>query len=126
MLHSPCIGATHAVRSQRIQCSPCTARSPCVRVCRAGKHVGENGAVTAELWSGEVGPPFRSQSDRRQWLLQEKRRWLVEMRLGNIQPEPAAAVSRLPPISPAAGGGGGATLSNGMNVDALATPRALV
>ena len=28
------------------------------------------------------GPPFRSHVDRKQWLLQEKRRWLVEMRLG--------------------------------------------
>lgn len=28
------------------------------------------------------GPPFKTQSERRQWLLQEKRRWLVEMRHG--------------------------------------------
>ena len=115
MLHSPCIGATHAVRSQRIQCSPCTARSPCVRVCRAGKHVGENGAVTAELWSGEVGPPFRSQSERRQWLLQEKRRWLVEMRLGKTADAISGIASspKLPPLA----------LSGGANVDTVATPR---
>jgi len=61
-------------------------------------------------------PPFKSQSDRRQWLLSEKRRWLVEMRLGNTPAEP---VAKLPPIaSPSP-----ATLSSGMNVDTLVTPR---
>ena len=37
------------------------------------------GAATRE---GDVhGPPFKSQKDRRDWLLQEKRRWIVEMRM---------------------------------------------
>lgn len=42
-------------------------------------------AVTSKHFSGKdesVGPPFRSAIERRQWLLQEKKRWLVEMRLG--------------------------------------------
>ena len=74
--------------------------------------------------SGEVAaPPFRSQSDRRQWLLQEKRRWLVEMRLGGggnpaEASIPAPTPSKLPPI-PA----GGAALSNGIDLATIATPR---
>ena len=66
---------------------------------------------------GEFGPPFRSQSDRRQWLLNEKRRWLIEMRLGNVEPD--VPPSKLPPLSRV-----GATLSNGMSVAALVSPRA--
>ena len=74
--------------------------------------------------SGEVAaPPFRSQSDRRQWLLQEKRRWLGEMRLGGggnpaEASIPAPTPSKLPPI-PA----GGAALSNGIDLATIATPR---
>ena len=59
-------------------------------------------------------PPFRSQSDRRQWLLQEKRRWLVEMRLSGGTPTDATGggvkASRLPPLGPSG--------------DALSTPGA--
>jgi len=60
------------------------------------------------------GPPFRSQGERRQWLLQEKRRWLVEMRLGKAGDAYSGATSspRLPPL-----------LSNGAQVDTIATPR---
>jgi len=66
---------------------------------------------------GDFGPPFRSQSDRRQWLINEKRRWLIEMRLGNVEPDVPPA--KLPPLSQA-----GATLSNGMSVAAFVSPRA--
>ena len=51
---------------------------------------------------GVVGPPFQSQADRRQWLLQEKRRWLVEMRLGGGGGDgtnaPSNTPARLPSI----------------------------
>ena len=30
------------------------------------------------------GPPFRSERERRAWLLQEKRRWILEMRSGAL------------------------------------------
>ena len=66
-----------------------------------------------------AAPPHRSQSDRREWLLQEKRRWLVEMRLGgpgNAAETPtsiqAPTPSKLPPI-----------MSNGTDLATLATPR---
>ena len=76
-------------------------------------------AVDADAEDGggalSAGPPFRSQAERRQWLLNEKRRWLVEMRLGNVAVDQPA---KLPPISP-----GGGFLSNGMQVDALVSPR---
>lgn len=29
-----------------------------------------------------IGPPFRNPMERRQWLLQEKKRWLIDMRMG--------------------------------------------
>ena len=81
-------------------------------------HIDASGAGATP----EEQPPFRSQSDRRQWLLQEKRRWLVEMRLGGgsdqsqgIQPP---TPSRLPPIPQ-----GSMALSNGANLATLATPR---
>lgn len=67
-------------------------------------------AATARASAMEMsGPPFRSQNDRRQWLLQEKRRWLIEMRLGGQQagyPQP-----KLPP------------LASGMDISTVATPR---
>ena len=115
---------------------PCSAHGPNSQAARVPRKRLPGGAqaltasATANQTSkyepdaadtAEVGPPFRSQSERRQWLLQEKRRWLVEMRLGNAPPEPAAATvepTKLPPISPA-----GTTLSSGMRVDALVTPR---
>ena len=76
---------------------------------------GKSGAGHVVVASGEelMGPPFRSQADRRQWLLQEKRRWLVEMRLSGS----ADAETRLPPIPP------GQQLSNGMDVNAIVSPR---
>ena len=47
--------------------------------------------------------PFKSQGDRRQWLLQEKRKWMVEMRLGDGGGAPPGSAqapnsARLPPI----------------------------
>jgi len=66
-----------------------------------------------------AGPPFRSDSERRQWLLQEKRRWIVEMRLGHSLQDPAAPdiqmPTKLPPVA--------SRLSNGMQLDTIATPR---
>jgi len=64
------------------------------------------------------GPPFRSQAERRQWLLQEKRRWLVEMRLGKSAPDAVSGTvssPRLPPLDN--------KLSSGANMDTIATPR---
>jgi hypothetical protein len=85
-----------------------------------------SGRIGGNVGAGEggecAGPPFRSQAERRQWLLQEKRRWLVEMRLGAAEQATGAiqapTPSKLPPIGP-----GGAMLSNGMDVAALVTPR---
>lgn len=76
---------------------------------------GKSGAGHVVVASGEelVGPPFRSQADRRQWLLQEKRRWLVEMRLSAS----ADADTKLPPIPP------GQQLSNGMDLNSMVSPR---
>ena len=80
------------------------------------------GALVAATAAGEesAGPPFRSQADRRQWLLQEKRRWLIEMRLGGLgsDSQQVASAPKLPPIPPA-----GHQLSNGMDLNALVTPR---
>jgi len=62
-----------------------------------------------------IGPPFLSQMERRQWLLQEKRRWLAEMRLGKPSTAEVAGVlspPRLPPL-----------LSSGASLDTIATPR---
>ena len=85
------------------------------KVRGGGGGVG-GGAAVAESHSGpiEPGPPFRSQSDRRQWLLSEKKKWLVQMRLGGqeMAAAQAGAQSKLPPI-----------LSNGMDVNTVATPR---
>ena len=82
--------------------------------------VNSLGAQTAKYApsSGEDdggGPPFRSQMERRQWLLQEKRRWLVEMRLGKTADAISGIASspKLPPLA----------LSGGANVDTVATPR---
>mmetsp|Transcript_72206 Transcript_72206/g.191929 ORF Transcript_72206/g.191929 Transcript_72206/m.191929 type:complete len:679 (+) Transcript_72206:121-2157(+) len=77
------------------------------------------GAQTAKMGSAAtdddaVGPPFRSHVERRQWLLQEKRRWLVEMRLGKTADAVSGPTSspKLPPL-----------LSGGANIDTIATPR---
>ena len=80
------------------------------------------------------GPPFRTHSERRSWLLQEKRRWLVEMRLGKNVGAMAEALSsprdsRLPPLDQELqhelqlGQHTKPMLSSGMNLDTLATPR---
>ncbi|KOO26002.1 hypothetical protein Ctob_003310 [Chrysochromulina tobinii] len=62
--------------------------------------IGEPGHAGGRQPGAPPVPPFRSQADRRQWLLSEKRRWLVEMRLGNTPAEPVALpVEKLPPIS---------------------------
>jgi len=82
----------------------------------------KNGSRSSAVGGGgnaAQAPPFQSQSDRRQYLLQEKRKWLVEMRLGGGGdggeiPTP----SKLPPIP-----SGGAALSNGTDLATLATPR---
>ena len=76
------------------------------------------GAGTVVVAGDEAaGPPFRSQADRRQWLLQEKRRWLVEMRLGGAEGITPPSPSKLPPIPP------GGQLSNGMDLNTLVSPR---
>lgn len=110
---------------------------------RAKKAGGAYGATAASLagQTGKVlpgpaapegadagaGPPFRSQSERRQWLLQEKRRWLVEMRLGKNMTDglggPALQGGSSPATLPPLSGRGGGVLSNGMAMDTLATPR---
>jgi len=82
------------------------------------------GGMYAEGGGDGVGPPFRSQSVRRQWLLQEKRRWLVEMRLGGPgAPDGGAAQTAVPGKLPPIPAAGGATLSTGVDVATLATPR---
>jgi hypothetical protein len=66
-------------------------------------------------------PPFRSENERRQWLLNEKRKWIVEMRLGHALPEgDEKAVDKLPPIS---SHGHGHVLMSGAALDTVATPR---
>jgi len=83
--------------------------------------IGEPGHAGGRQPGAPPVPPFRSQADRRQWLLSEKRRWLVEMRLGNTPAEPVALpVEKLPPISRSTLE---AVLVGGMRVDTLVTPR---
>ena len=63
-----------------------------------------------------VGPPWKTQSERRDWLLQEKRKWLVEMRLQGQKP-------------PGGGGGGGYSGDEGSpdgRFPPIAHPRALI
>ena len=83
--------------------------------------IGEPGHAGGRQPGAPPVPPFRSQADRRQWLLSEKRRWLVEMRLGNTPAEPVALpVEKLPPIGRSTLE---AVLVGGMRVDTLVTPR---
>eukprot|EP00965_Chrysotila_dentata_P015829 524251-Pleurochrysis_carterae.AAC.1 len=63
------------------------------------------------------GPPFKSESERRQWLLKEKQRWLVEMRLGKPPSDAEADIgSKLPQLP-------GQARVAGMSLDTIATPR---
>ena len=69
-----------------------------------GRRGGEGGGANSKV----DGPPFRSQGDRKQWLLQEKRRWLVEMRLGRRADATDGETDhppaeKLPPISHGSG-----------------------
>ncbi len=91
------------------------------RAEQLGTSINASGAVP-------VGPPWKTQSERRDWLLQEKRKWLVEMRLQGQKP-------------PGGGGGGGYSgdegspdglfppiahpraLIGGHQIDTIATPR---
>ena len=66
---------------------------------------GGKGSSKAASEAGDAAQaPFKSQGDRRQWLLQEKRKWLVEMRLGDGGGAPPGSgqapptPSKLPPI----------------------------
>ena len=77
----------------------------------AASKSGAGRVVVAGGGEDEQGPPFRSQADRRQWLLQEKRRWLVEMRLNGTESD-----AKLPPI-------GMQQLSDGTDLNALVSPR---
>lgn len=66
-------------------------------------------------------PPFKSENERRAWLLQEKRRWIVEMRLGHAVPD-VTEPAKLPPIS-GSQQQVGHVLMSGAALDTVATPR---
>ena len=69
---------------------------------------------------------YRRRDWRRQWLLQEKRRWIVEMRLGKTGDATLdggagagadGATPKLPQL------GASPRLSNGLATETIATPR---
>merc|ERR1712054_56605 len=85
-------------------------------------HSQSNLLLTPQADKVPSGPPFKSESERRKWLLEEKRRWMVQMRLGKMDaygalPDVASSQPFLPPIRD------DVELHSGMSLDTLATPR---